>query len=112
MRSSSGQLLYTEDAYNGHEITLSTSAKNLEMMCELLVEFDNMKDNIDLLTFVKFQVWELFFNRIRGGIFNHLVREFWIHAKSMKIIMERRLLFCRSLLPNSLDMMGLESNVN
>lgn len=48
--------MHSEDAYDTHELTLTTPAEKLEVLHELLVEFDNMKDNgIDLLTAVKFQ---------------------------------------------------------
>lgn len=49
----------TEDAYDAPDVTLRTQAENLEVLCELFVEFDNMKENgIDLLTVVKFQGWK------------------------------------------------------
>lgn len=57
--------------------------EKLEVLGELLVEFDNMKDNgIDLFPIVKFQGWESIFNRLQGLVFFNMVREFWIHAKS------------------------------
>lgn len=62
---------------------MSTPLENLEVLCEILVEFDKMKNNdIDLLTDVKVQGWEQFLNRLQGPVFYNLVREFWIHAKS------------------------------
>lgn len=73
-RSSSGQHVYVEDAYDAPEVTLSTPVENLEVLCELLVEFDNMKDNgIDLSTDVKVQGWEQFSNRLQGPIFYNQV---------------------------------------
>lgn len=59
-----------EDSYDTPEVTLSTPVDNLEVLCELLVEFDNMKDNgVNLLTVVIFQGWESLFNCLQGPIF-------------------------------------------
>lgn len=67
--------MHTEDTYDAPEITLITHAEKLEVLCELLVEFGNMKDNgIDRLSTVKFQGWESFFNRLQGPVSYHLVR--------------------------------------
>lgn len=75
--------VYTEDAYDKPEITLSTPEKDLEVLCELMVNFESIKDHdFDLLPIVKFQGWEKFFERLQGPIFSHLVRELWIHAKT------------------------------
>ncbi|KAI5433687.1 hypothetical protein KIW84_020816 [Lathyrus oleraceus] len=72
-----------EDAYDVLEITLSTQSKKLEVLYELLVVFDNVKDNgNDLLPVVKFQGWESFFNRLQGPFFFNLVRELQLHFKS------------------------------
>lgn len=81
-RSSLGSLVCTEDAYEVPEITLSIPAEKLEVLGDLLVEFENMKGNeINLLPIVNFQGWESFSNRLQGPIFFNLVSEFWIHAK-------------------------------
>lgn len=75
--------MHTEDAYDAPELTLFTPTGKLDVLCELLIEFDNMKDNgIDLLTVVKFQGWKQFFNRLQGQVLYHLVIEFWIYVKS------------------------------
>lgn len=72
--------MHTEDAYDTPELTLTTPTDKLEVLYELLVEFDNMKDNgVDILFAVKFQGWENYFNFLQGLVFYHLVREFWIH---------------------------------
>lgn len=68
--------MHTEDAYDTPELTLTTPVEKLIVLCELLVEFDNMKDNgIYLLIDVKFQGWEQYFDRLQGPVFYHLVRE-------------------------------------
>lgn len=47
--------MYAEDAYNNPEITLSTPEKDLEVLCELMVDFESIKDHMfDLLPAVKF----------------------------------------------------------
>lgn len=69
--------MHTEDAYDILELTLTTPIDERGVLCELLVDFDNMKDNgIDILTAIKFQGYENYFNRLRGSVFYHLVREF------------------------------------
>lgn len=114
LKSSSGQLVHNEDAYDTLEITLSTQAANLEVLCELFVEFDNMKDNgVDLLTVVIFQGWERFFNHLQDP-----VSIIWLENsgfmpnlllfKLLPLFLERRLSFRKSLLRNSLVMTGLE----
>lgn len=62
---------------------MNISAKRLEVLSELLVDFNNMNINgIDLLSAVRFQGWEYYFNRLQAPVFFNLVKEFWIHAKS------------------------------
>lgn len=50
--------MFTKEYYETPKLTLTTLADKLEFLCELLVEFENMKDNgFDLLTDVQFQGW-------------------------------------------------------
>lgn len=56
-KSSSGNCVTIKYAYDAHEVTLSAPVERLEVLYELLVEFENMKDNgIDLSNAIKFQV--------------------------------------------------------
>lgn len=57
--------MHTKDAYDTPKLTLTTPIEKMEILYELLVEFDNMKDNkIDLLHAIKFQGWKNYFNRL------------------------------------------------
>ena len=54
---------------------------SLEVLSELIVDFENLRENgFDLFPVVKFQGWESFFDRLIGPFFPHLVKLFWIHA--------------------------------
>lgn len=75
--------MYTEDAYDNFEITFSTPKEDLEVLSGLMFDFESIKDhNFDLLSAVKFQGQEKFFDHLQGPLFPHLVIEFWIHAKT------------------------------
>lgn len=57
--------VYTEDAYDNPWITLSTPEKNLEVLCEIMVDFQRIKyHDFNLLPAVKFQGWEKFFDSL------------------------------------------------
>ena len=50
-------------------INLSTPFEQLEVLCELLVDFENLKDNgMDLTTKLKHYGWLIYFNRLYGPI--------------------------------------------
>lgn len=62
---------------------MNISTDILEVLGELLVDFKNLKDNgTGLLSAIKFQGWENFFNRLQDPIYFNLVKDFWIHVKS------------------------------
>lgn len=64
-RSSSEDSIHTKDAYDVPEVTFNIYAERLEVLSEMLVDFDNMKINgIDLLFYVRFQGCETYFNRL------------------------------------------------
>lgn len=58
-------------------ISLATPFEKLEAFCELLLDFDNLKENgMDLTQELKNQGWLNYFNRIYGPIYTYLVKEF------------------------------------
>lgn len=60
-------------------INLSTPIEQLEVLCELPVDFDNLKENgMDLIPELQSQGWITYFNLIYGHIYTNLVKEFWI----------------------------------
>lgn len=62
---------------------MNISTERLKVLGELLVDFNNLKDNgIDVLPTIRFQGWENFFNRFQGPVYFNMVKYFWIHAKS------------------------------
>ena len=63
------------------ERTTLIPVESLEVLSELMVDFENLRENgFDLFPAVKFQGWESFFDRLIGPVFPHLVKKFWIHA--------------------------------
>ena len=62
---------------------LLTPVDNLEVLCELIIDFESLKENgFDLYEEVKAQGWDKYFDRLVGPTFPILVKEFWIHASS------------------------------
>lgn len=62
-------------------IILATPFDKLKVLCESLVDFDNMKLNGVVLTEeLKKQGWETYFQRLYGPIYTFLVKEFWRFA--------------------------------
>lgn len=58
-------------------IHLATPFDKLEVLCESLVDFDNIKRNgIDLTEELRKQGWENYFQRLYGPIYTYLVKEF------------------------------------
>lgn len=59
-------------------INLATPFEKLEVLCELLVDFDNLKENgIDLNQEMENQGWANYFNHLYSPIYTFLVKEFW-----------------------------------
>ncbi|KAI5400592.1 hypothetical protein KIW84_065469 [Lathyrus oleraceus] len=59
-------------------IHLATPFEKLEVLCESLVDFENMKRNgVDLTEELKMQGWETYFQRLYGPVYTNLVKEFW-----------------------------------
>lgn len=59
-------------------INLATPFKTLDVLCESLVDFDNMKLNgVDLTEKLKKQGWETYFQRLYGPIYTFFSKEFW-----------------------------------
>ncbi|KAI5445291.1 hypothetical protein KIW84_013501 [Lathyrus oleraceus] len=62
-------------------INLSTPFEGLDVLCESLVDFKNLKRNdVDLTEELRKQGWENYFQRLYGPIYPLLVKEFWRHA--------------------------------
>ena len=80
--SAGNQKKETSELYQAPTRTLLTPVKNLEVLSELIVDFESLKENgFDLTAEVKTQRWERYFDRLVGPTFPELVKEFWIHAK-------------------------------
>lgn len=72
--------IYKEPRILDHEpyIHLATPFEKLEVLCESLVDFDNMRRNgADLTDELKKQGWENDFQRLYGPVYTNLVKEFW-----------------------------------
>lgn len=68
------------------EISLSTSVNELEVLCESIVDFENLKLNgLDLTSDVATHGWEVYFNRLKGFVCPKMIQDFWIHAKSTDV---------------------------
>lgn len=75
--------MFSKEPYDKPELKLTTPTNKLEVLCELMVDFENLKDNgFDFLDDVKIQGWEKYFDRLQGPVLFHLVREFWSHVKT------------------------------
>jgi hypothetical protein len=62
-------------------INLATPFEKLEVLCESLVDFDNMRRNgIDLTEELRNQGWGNYFKRLYGPVYTNLVKEFWRFA--------------------------------
>ena len=81
--TSGSQKTVSSEQYEEPYRTLLTPIKNLEVLSELIVDFNSLKENgFDLSEEVKAQGWEKYFDRLVGPTFPILVKEFWIHASS------------------------------
>lgn len=59
------------------KISLSTPVTKLEVLCESILDFENLKLNgFDLTSDVVTQGWEDFFNRLKGPVYSALVKYF------------------------------------
>lgn len=62
-------------------INLVTPFEKLEVLCELLMDFDNLKINgFDLTKELENQGWRNYFQRLYGPVYTFLVKEFWRFA--------------------------------
>lgn len=69
--------IYKEPYDRPPHINLATPFEKLEVLCESLVDFDNLKRNgVDLTEELKKQGWENYFQRLYGPIYTFLVKEF------------------------------------
>lgn len=68
--SASAQEVIYEEPYEKHELTLKTPVKNLEVLSEIMIDFENLKENgFDFLSDVKIQGWEKYFDHLHGPVF-------------------------------------------
>jgi hypothetical protein len=64
-------------------IHLATPFEKLEVLCESLVDFENMKRNgVHLTEELRMQGWETYFQRLDGPMYTYPVKEFWRFADS------------------------------
>ena len=81
--SSGSQKIVSSEQYEVPFRTLLTPVKNLEVLSELIMDFNSLKENgFDLSEEIKAQGWEKYFDRLVGPTFPILVKKFWIHASS------------------------------
>ena len=63
--------------------TLITPIENLEVLSELIIDFESLQENgFNLYEDVTAQGWNRYFDRLLGPTFPILIKEFWIHATS------------------------------
>ncbi|XP_058741277.1 uncharacterized protein LOC131613644 [Vicia villosa] len=66
------------------QITCSIPLDKLEVICELMVDFDNLeKHDVHLTENMVFQGWGPLFYDLCGPVYPDLVKEFWVHANVM-----------------------------
>ena len=64
-------------------LTLDTPNKELIVMSEIIVNFENLKDNgCDLTSTLDHQGWNGYFDRLKGPTYPIFVKEFWVHAST------------------------------
>src|SRR4051812_1410033 len=62
-------------------IACSIAKDDLEVLCELMVDFDNLEENqFHLKEDIIFQGWTSLFAEFVGPVYPDLVKEFWVHA--------------------------------
>lgn len=62
-------------------INLAMPFEKLEVLCESLVDFDNLKRNdIDLTEELEKQGWGNYFKRLHDPVYTFLIKEFWRFA--------------------------------
>ncbi|KAL5078627.1 hypothetical protein RYX36_007048 [Vicia faba] len=94
----------TVERYEEPSRTLLTPIDSLEVLCELIIYFESMKENdFDLTADVEFQGWIRYFDRLLGPVFLKLVKEFWIHASSSNhqvtsYVMEKKITITKELI--------------
>lgn len=67
------------------ELTLNIHVDELMVLCEIIVDFKNLKDNgFEFSETLEFQGWKGFFERLIGLVYPVLANQFWIHVVSTK----------------------------
>ena len=75
--SAGNQKKATSEQYQVPLRTLLTPVKNLEVLSELIIDFESLKENgFDLSEDVTAQGWNKYFDRLLGPLFPILVKEF------------------------------------
>ena len=73
----------TAERYEEPSRTLLTLIDSLEVLYELIIDFESMKENdYDLTPDMEFQGWTRYFDHLPGPVIPKLIKEFWIHASS------------------------------
>lgn len=68
------------------KLTLSTPVDELEVLCELLVDVDDLKENgFGLTKTIRTQGWEGYFECLKGPIYTELGKQFCIFATTMNL---------------------------
>ncbi|XP_058741263.1 uncharacterized protein LOC131613627 [Vicia villosa] len=92
--------------------TCSIPLNELEVICEMMVDFDNLEaHDIHLKDAMTFQGWQAFFYGLCGPVYLDMVKEFWVHATVMpkailSIVHGERISITRNLLRK---LFGLET---
>src|SRR3954469_1436283 len=62
-------------------IACSIPKNDLEVICELMVDFDSLEEhNFRLKEDIIFQGWASLFSEFCGPVYPDLIKEFWVHA--------------------------------
>lgn len=70
-----------------HELTLNTHVNELTMLCEMIVDFKNLKDNgFDFSETLEHQELKGFFERLTAPVYPILGKQFWKHPTAEKEI--------------------------
>src|SRR3954463_5795127 len=73
--------LQEEDQQITPVVACSIPKKDLEVICELMVDFDSLEEhNFRLKEDIIFQGWASLFSEFCGPVYPDLVKEFWVHA--------------------------------
>lgn len=62
-------------------LDLSSSIDKMNVLGEILVDFENLRGNIyDLYDVLRTKQWKTYFDRLNRPIYPEIVKDFWVHA--------------------------------